>query len=66
MLQPLNAREHNQAFLKFLFFLILTLIMVVSAVYINFEIPNKELSILRERSDNARNQAIAQENSESK
>jgi hypothetical protein len=62
MLEPLNAKEHNQAFVKFLFFFVITLIMVVSAIFINFEIPSQELRILRERSDNYRNKLIAEEN----
>ena len=62
MLKPLNAKEHNQAFTKFLAFLLLTIAMVAGALYINFDIPGRELKILRERSDNYRNQMIAQEN----
>jgi hypothetical protein len=61
MLQPLNAREHNQAFVKFLFFFLVTVVMVVSAIFINFEIPAQELRILRERSDNYRNKQISEE-----
>jgi hypothetical protein len=62
MQKPLNAKEHNQAFLKFLFFLSLTIAMIAGALFINFEVPNHELEILRERSDNYRNHMIAQEN----
>lgn len=36
--------------------------MVVSAIFINFEIPSEELRILRERSDNYRNKLIAEKN----
>ena len=36
--------------------------MAVSAVYFNFKVPNKELTILRERSELLRNQQINQEN----
>jgi len=61
MQQPLNAKEHNQAFTKFLFFLLLTLAMIAGALFINFEVPTHELQILRERSDNYRNHLIAQE-----
>lgn len=35
--------------------------MAVSAIYFNFQIPHKELTILRERSDVLRNQQINQE-----
>jgi len=62
MQKPLNAKEHNQAFAKFLFFLVLTLLMLSGALFINFEVPNRELKILRERSDNYRNHLLAQEN----
>lgn len=62
MQKPLNAQEHNQAFVKFLFFLLLTVTMIAGALFINFEVPNRELKILRERSDNYRNHIIAQEN----
>jgi hypothetical protein len=62
MPQALNEKEHNQAFLKFLFFFVVTVLMVISAIFINFEIPGQELKILRERSDNYRNKQIAEEN----
>lgn len=62
MQKPLNAKEHNQAFLTFLFFLAVTIAMVAGALFINFRVPARELKILRERSDNYRNQSIAQEN----
>jgi Type VI secretion system, TssO len=61
MAKPINVQEHNNAFLKFLIFFLITLAMAVSAIYFNFKIPNKELSILRERSDVLRNQQISQE-----
>jgi predicted ATP-binding protein involved in virulence len=61
MQKPLNAKEHNQAFLTFLIFLIVTVAMVAGALFINFRVPAKELTILRERSDNFRNQSIGQE-----
>jgi Type VI secretion system, TssO len=62
MSKPLNIKEHNNAFLKFFLFFLVTLIMAVSAVYFNFKVPNKELAILRERSELLRNQQINQEN----
>lgn len=61
MQQPLNLKEHNQAFFKFLFFLAVTIAMIGGALFINFEVPTRELKILRERSDNYRNHIIAQE-----
>jgi Type VI secretion system, TssO len=62
MAKPINIKEHNSAFVKFLIFFLVTLIMAVSAVYFNFKVPNKELTILRERSELLRNQQINQEN----
>jgi hypothetical protein len=62
MSKPLNSKEHNQAFVKFLIFFLITLVMAVSAVYFNFQVPKKELAILRERSDLFRNQQMNQEN----
>jgi hypothetical protein len=62
MSKPLNNRERNQAFIKFLIFFFVTLAMAVSAIYFNFQLPKKELAILRERSDLLRNQQINQEN----
>jgi Type VI secretion system, TssO len=62
MAKPINIKEHNSSFVKFLIFFLVTLIMAVSAVYFNFKVPNKELAILRERSELLRNQQINQEN----
>jgi Type VI secretion system, TssO len=61
MAKPINIKEHNSSFVKFLIFFLVTLIMAVSAVYFNFKVPNKELAILRERSELLRNQQINQE-----
>jgi Type VI secretion system, TssO len=61
MAKPVNLKEHNSAFVKFLIFFLVTLTMAVSAVYFNFKVPNKELAILRERDDLFRNQQINQE-----
>jgi Type VI secretion system, TssO len=61
MAKPINIKEHNSSFVKFLIFFLVTLIMAVSAVYFNFRVPNKELAILRERSELLRNQQINQE-----
>lgn len=62
MSKPLNIQEHNRAFTKFLIFFLVTLTLAVSAIYFNFQVPNKELAILRERSDVLRSQQINQEN----
>ncbi len=62
MAKPINITEHNRSFTKFLIFFLITLTMAVSAIYFNFQVPNKELAILRDRSDLLRNQQINQEN----
>jgi Type VI secretion system, TssO len=62
MSKPLNLQEHNSAFARFLIFFFVTVAMVASALYFDFQVPKKELQILRERSDLLRNQYIAQEN----
>lgn len=62
MARAINIKEHNAAFTKFLFFFILTVAMAAGALYFNFKTPQKELEILRERSDLLRDQNLAQEN----
>ena len=42
MQQILNSEERNQAFLKFLLFFLITVALIVSAVYFNFHVPSKE------------------------
>lgn len=48
MLQVLNARERNEAFLQFLLFFLLTTALIVGAVYFNFAVPQTEKKQLRE------------------
>jgi Type VI secretion system, TssO len=62
MAKPLNLKEHNRAFTQFLIFFLVTLAMAVSAIYFNFQMHKKELSILRDRSDLLHNQRMNQEN----
>lgn len=61
MAKPINIKEHNNAFLKFAFFFIVTLGMGIGAIYYNFRIPQKELAILRVRAESYRLQQINQE-----
>jgi Type VI secretion system, TssO len=58
----LNEKEHTEAFLKFVLLLLITVAMVCGALYFNFQTPQKELTILRERSDLLRDQNLSQEN----
>jgi Type VI secretion system, TssO len=62
MSKPLNIQEHNASFTKFLIIFFVTVAMVAGALYFDFQVPKKELEILRERSDLLRNQNLAQEN----
>ncbi len=61
MQKPLNAKERNNAFLKFLLFLIITVAMICGAVYYNFDIPHKENRLLKEKVEQNRIQMMAQE-----
>jgi hypothetical protein len=61
MSKPINNKEHNNAFIKFILFFLVTLAMAAGAIYYNFKIPNKELAILRVRSELLRNQQVSQE-----
>jgi hypothetical protein len=54
MQQALNAKERNQAFLKFLLFFLLTIVLVVTAIYFDFRLPLKENSYLQKEIDQQR------------
>ena len=57
----LNHKERNRAFLKFLFFFIISVWLIVGAIYFDMRIPYKENDVLREQVTRYRNQSIAQE-----
>jgi hypothetical protein len=57
----LNSKERNRAFLKFLFFFIIAVWLIVGAVYFNMKVPHKENNVLREQVLRYRAQSIAQE-----
>jgi hypothetical protein len=61
MSSVLNSKERNRAFLKFLFFFIISVWLIVGAVYFNMQVPYKENNVLREQVTRYRNQSIAQE-----
>lgn len=61
MQKPLNIKERNQAFIKFLVFFLLAVTMVCGAVYFNFDVPRKENRLLKEKADQARAHMLAQE-----
>jgi hypothetical protein len=62
MLKALNAKERNRAFLKFLLFFLLTLVLVVTAIYFDFKLPLKENSYLQKEIDQQRQIEHNQEN----
>ncbi|HLA57996.1 MAG TPA: type VI secretion system TssO, partial [Puia sp.] len=62
MLKALNAKERNQAFLKFLLFFLLTLVLVVTAIYFDFKLPLKENNYLQKEIDQQRQIEHNQEN----
>src|SRR5215831_20429332 len=45
----LNTQLRNQAFWKFLLFFFITIVIIVTAVYFDYDIPNKENAELREQ-----------------
>jgi hypothetical protein len=47
MQQVLNSRERNEAFLKFLLFFLVTVTLVVIAVFFDYRLPDKEMDMLR-------------------
>jgi type VI secretion system TssO-like protein len=44
-----NAKVRNQAFWKFMIFFFVTVVIVVTAVYFDYRVPEKENAMLRER-----------------
>jgi Type VI secretion system, TssO len=62
MLKALNAKERNRAFLKFLLFFLLTLLLVITAIYFDFKLPLKENGYLQKELDQQRQIEHNQEN----
>jgi hypothetical protein len=51
-MQPiLNSQDRNQAFLKFLTFFLITVLLVVVAIYYNYKVPDKENAWLQSQLD---------------
>jgi hypothetical protein len=61
MSSVINSKERNRAFLKFLFFFIISVWLIVGAVYFNMKVPHKENAVLREQVMRYRAQSLAQE-----
>ncbi|MEO8771054.1 MAG: type VI secretion system TssO [Ferruginibacter sp.] len=54
MQQILNIQERTQAFLKFLLFFLITVTLVVVAIYFNFRVPSKENAWLHDQLESQR------------
>lgn len=46
-MEPLNKRERVKAYYRFLLFFLITVVVIILAVFINYQIPMKENKILR-------------------
>jgi Type VI secretion system, TssO len=51
MEQVLNRVDRNQAFIKFLIFFLVTIVLTVAAIFVNYKLPSKENSKLREQAE---------------
>lgn len=61
MEQVLNAKERNEAFIKFILFFLITVAVIVGAVYFDALLPDKENEVLRQRITSLENQFYNQE-----
>ena len=61
MANIINVKERDTAFWKFLFFFLLSTLLVTSAVYFDTRIPAKDNAIMREQISAYKTQAQAQE-----
>lgn len=57
----LNSKERNLAFLKFVFFFLVTTVLVVLAVYFDYRLPLKDNAVLREKLRTYESQQYSQE-----
>ena len=56
MEQVLNASQRNEAFVKFTVFFVLTIAVIIAAVYFNFRVPAEDNRQLRDKLSNHENQ----------
>ncbi|MEO5682170.1 MAG: type VI secretion system TssO [Chitinophagaceae bacterium] len=54
MQQVLNSQERNQAFLKFLLFFLVTIALVILAIFFNYKMPARENAMLQEEVEDQR------------
>ncbi len=56
MQQVLNSQDRTQSFIKFLVFFLVTILLVVLAIFINYKLPSQENKRLREQAELQRQQ----------
>jgi hypothetical protein len=61
MQQVLNSQERTQAFLKFLLFFLITVVLIIIAIFFNYRLPVRENKMLQEEVDVARTQEFYQQ-----
>ncbi|GAC1430629.1 MAG: hypothetical protein NVSMB7_06930 [Chitinophagaceae bacterium] len=61
MQQVLNSQERNLAFLKFLLFFLVTIVLLIAAVFFNYRLPARELKMLQAEADIQRIQDVNQQ-----
>ncbi len=49
MLQILNSQERNQAFLKFIVFFLITVALIVAAIFFDYKMPVRENAVLHDK-----------------
>jgi uncharacterized protein (UPF0333 family) len=61
MQQVLNSQERNQAFLKFLLFFLVTIVLIVTAIFFNYRLPFSENKMLQSEVEVQRIQDVNQQ-----
>ncbi len=56
MQQVLNRADRNQAFIKFLVLFLVTIVLIIAAVFVNYKLPARENQRLREQAEVQRQQ----------
>jgi len=57
----INAKLRNQAFWKFIILFLVTIVIVITAVYFDYDVPDKENAMLREKIKNYENQVYSEQ-----
>jgi len=57
----INAKLRNQAFWKFMIFFVVTVLIVITAVFFDYDVPNKENALLRGKIDDYETQSYNQQ-----